>query len=423
MTNRPNIYSKLGIRRAINCFWPGLTSFGAQIMPPEVVEAMVEASKYNVDMSELHLKAGEVIAEVMGAEAGCCCNCASAGLMMATAACMCGPDQLALSRLPDTTGVEKTEVLVQFVQVSPYESGFGNIFEKVGAKLVILGCTFGSRLGPMMRRYPPIKPAQREPYFGMIKEMEDNISDKTAAILYVTGEGFERFMVPLEPVIEVAHENGVPVIVDAALEADLRWPIKAGADIVVCSGGKYLCGPSSTGIIYGRKDFVEACELMEWNLARPMKVSKEDMVASISALKEYEKRDWSKWCSCITTREQGTKYAKYIYEKLSSPPIPNAKVELNHPTPREWWAKSPNRGLRVPPFFEKYPPIPAVRITPDKRLGMTIGEISRRLYDGDPRIGVYVEPLLGLIEIKTEMLAPGDEKIIAERVREVLTKK
>ena len=54
---------------------------------------------------------------------------------------------------------------------------------------------------------------------------------------------------------------------------------------------------------------------------------------------------------------------------------------------------------------------------------MTIGDISRRLYDGDPRIGVYVEPLLGFLEIKTEMLVPGDEKIIAERVREVLTKK
>jgi L-seryl-tRNA(Ser) seleniumtransferase len=58
---------------------------------------------------------------------------------------------------------------------------------------------------------------------------------------------------PLEDVVEVAHANSVPVIVDAAAELppteNLSRLIKTGADLVVFSGGKAIRGPQTTGIM------------------------------------------------------------------------------------------------------------------------------------------------------------------------------
>ena len=61
---------------------------------------------------------------------------------------------------------------------------------------------------------------------------------------------------PLPEVCQIAHERGVPVIVDAAAElpprANLRRFIAEGADLVVFSGGKAIGGPQASGILAGR---------------------------------------------------------------------------------------------------------------------------------------------------------------------------
>ena len=62
--------------------------------------------------------------------------------------------------------------------------------------------------------------------------------------------------------------RGIPVLVDAAAEADLGTYIADGADLVTYSGGKAIGGPTC-GFIPGRASLIEACELQDRGIARP----------------------------------------------------------------------------------------------------------------------------------------------------------
>ena len=62
------------------------------------------------------------------------------------------------------------------------------------------------------------------------------------------------------------------------------WLVR-GADLVVYSGGKFLRGPQTSGLLLGSKRLVEAA----WRnasphqaLGRPMKVSKEDVIGVLT---------------------------------------------------------------------------------------------------------------------------------------------
>src|SRR5215469_14398063 len=101
----------------------------------------------------------------------------------------------------------------------------------------------------------------------------------------------------LVEIAAVVKPRGIPIMVDAAsehLERPSPWLVR-GADLVVYSGGKFLRGPQTSGLLLGSKPLVEAA----WRnasphqaLGRPMKVSKEDVVGVLTALEYwFEERD------------------------------------------------------------------------------------------------------------------------------------
>jgi D-glucosaminate-6-phosphate ammonia-lyase len=90
--------------------------------------------------------------------------------------------------------------------------------------------------------------------------------------------------------VEVCHARGVPVIVDAASEYDLRMFLAAGADIAVYSGHKFLGGPTS-GVVAGSKELVRACYLQNRGIGRGMKVGKETIIGVSAALTAWKTRD------------------------------------------------------------------------------------------------------------------------------------
>ena len=67
----------------------------------------------------------------------------------------------------------------------------------------------------------------------------------------------------------ICRERGVPVIVDAASEYDLRGFLAKGADLVAYSAHKFLGGPTA-GIVAGRKDLVLATFLQNYGIGRGM---------------------------------------------------------------------------------------------------------------------------------------------------------
>ena len=85
------VYERLGVRRVINA-WGYNTALGASAPSQEVRDAMDEATGSYVEMRELLEKSGEIIADLLGAEAAYVTSGCYAALVLSAAACLSGKD-------------------------------------------------------------------------------------------------------------------------------------------------------------------------------------------------------------------------------------------------------------------------------------------------------------------------------------------
>jgi len=375
------VYEKLGVREVINASGT-LTTLGGSIMELETLEAMNDAAKSFVYMEELMEKAGDVIAEITGAERGLVTSGAAAALSLAAAACMTGKDLVKIAKLPDTSGM-KNEIIMQRMHRNIYD----RCLTSSGAKLVEVG--YHDRAS--------------------VWEIGASINERTAAIAYFVYDP-QPGVVLLEEVIRIAKKNNVPVIVDAAAELppveNLGKFIAMGADLVAFSGGKDIGGPNDSGILCGRKDLVEAARLNafpsyfgHYPIGRTMKISKEQIVGLVTALRSYVRKDhharmkrWMKMVECMAI-------------ELNTLPHVEAKVIMPE--------KGPIRPLCIPRT--------EVRLD-EKKLDMTVSEVVSLLRSGNPAIEVWTIHEQHLIQIIPQCLADGQEKIVVKKLKEVLTR-
>ncbi len=372
-----SVYEQLGVRTRINAAANG-TSSGGSIMFPEVVAAMQEAGRSYVSIPELLEKAGNRIAELVGVEACYISNGAAAGVVLSVAACMTGKSEARAHQLPGTLGM-KDEVVVQRMQINFYEL----MIRLAGAKIVEVG--LANRVYPW--------------------HLEGALNQQTAAIVHFPAYSPPTDL-PIDQVIQMAHENGVPVIVDAAAEfppfSFLSRFWKMGADLTVFSGGKGLRGPQSSGLILGCKDLVESCVVNaspNHGVGRPMKVGKEEIAGLLTAVElwsnsEFEKKMFDRW----------QKSAAYMIDVLSE--IPGVRT-YQGPSP------SSSTGLAVQPDG-----LPLAHVEWDTdRVAKTIEQVMQDLTDGDPSITVSAKPRGILLNPST--LEPGEERIVTDRVSQV----
>ncbi|MHB2165595.1 aminotransferase class V-fold PLP-dependent enzyme [Alsobacter sp. R-9] len=262
-----DIRAQLGLRPIINVSGT-MTSLGASIVPPSVVEAVTAVLPQFVEIDDLQKKASKVIARLCGTEAGFVTASCSAAISVAVAGAMTGSDLLAIERLPDTTGL-KNEVLIMTGHMVSYGAPVAQGIALTGAKVVPVG------QATQARRY----------------QLEGSIGPATAAAVYVVSHHTVQFgQIPLDEFCEICHAHGVPVIVDAASEYDLKGFLAQGADLALYSSHKFLGGPTG-GIVAGRKELVRAAYLQNGGIGRGMKVGKEGMVGTIAALEAWETRD------------------------------------------------------------------------------------------------------------------------------------
>lgn len=368
-----SIYDDLGLKPIINAN-ATLTKLGGSVMPPEVVDAMVEASKSFVDLHELQQKVGERIAEMTQNEAAFVTSGAAAGLALATAACMTGTDPAAIAQLPNTDRLPKNEVIVH----KSHRNGYDHGVRMVGAKLVEIG--YGQSTAEW--------------------ELEAAINEKTAAIFWFQGTMAGHGDIPIERVIEIGNQHHVPVVIDGAAQVPptdnlWRWT-QMGAALAVFSGGKDLRGPQPTGLILGRKDLIEAVRLNSspnHAFGRPMKVGKEEMVGLMKAVELYLQIDQEARLSqdeetvmgwCLELNKLNGVHAERSFPNEAGQPLPRAKVTID----TEW-------------------------------AGISRDQVIDKLLSGEPSISVAAAGSDG-IYLNPMTLADGEEQVVVERLLEIL---
>jgi D-glucosaminate-6-phosphate ammonia-lyase len=262
-----DIRTRLGLRPVINASGT-MTSLGASIVSPEVVEAASAILGEFVEIDDLQRKASTAIARLCQAEAGFVTASCSAGITLGVAGAMTGSDLAAVERLPDTTGL-KSEVVILAGHMVSYGAPVEQAIRLAGARVVAVGQATSAH----------------------VYQLAGAIGERTAAAIYVVSHHTVQYgMPPLAEFAEIAHARGVPVIVDAASEYDLGGMIAAGADLALYSSHKFLGGPTG-GIVAGRRDLVRAAFLQNGGIGRGMKIGKEGIAGTIAALEAWERRD------------------------------------------------------------------------------------------------------------------------------------
>ena len=290
------LLTQLGLRPVINV-GGSISRIGGTALAPEVAEAMTAASRSFIPLVELQAWASDTIAEATGAEAGCVASGAAACLFLASAACLARLDPAVMDRLPDTNGIAN-EIAVHRAHRNPYD----HALRAAGARFVEFG--YLGPANPGTRRW----------------QLESVLSDRTVAVFYPGAK--TAGVLPLRDVASIAHERGLPVIVDAAEMVppadNLRRFIDEGADLVAYSGGKAVGGPAASGFLAGRRDLIWSAtaqqqdmfvRLTSWPgpqggdsrdalpdppqqaIGRIVKVGREEVVGLVVALRRYLARD------------------------------------------------------------------------------------------------------------------------------------
>jgi L-seryl-tRNA(Ser) seleniumtransferase len=357
---------ELGVRPIINAAGT-YTMFTASLMPPEVQEAWLYASKQYVRLNELHDAVGKRIAQLVGSEGAMVTAGAASALTLGTAACLTGTNQELVRRLPDTTGM-KSEVIIQ----KKHRFGYDHAIRNCGIKM--------------------IEVESRE-------ELERTISPRTAMMMFLNSNN-NAGPIKDEEFVALGKKHSVPTFNDCAADAppldNLSKYIKMGFDIVTFSGGKGIRGPQSAGLLLGRKDLIDAARLNgppnSDTIGRGMKVNKEELIAMMVAVEVFTKRDhqadWKEW----------EKRCKTIGDSLAS--VSTVKTEVY-----------------VPEIANH---VPHLRITWDPQVvKMSPSEVAKKLREGEPSIEV-VPGSREALSVGVWMMQPGDTQVVARRIREVL---
>ncbi len=363
-----DLYAELGVSRVLNAATT-YTALGGTTLPPEVVEAMTSASTSCVDMYELHLAAGRHLARLTRNDAGLVTSGCAAAIVLAVLACITGGTPEQISRLP-YGDVPRRRVVMHRAHRIPYDRAI----ELAGGHIV--------EVGNVLQTFD--------------WELRAAIDDETACVFWVAGSHLPQTTLSLEATIAIAHERGIPVIVDAAAQlppVSNLWDftVNRGADVVVFSGGKALRGPQASGLMLGRADLIEAARLNAapfQRLARSMKVGKEEVAGLLAAVERYLDLD----------HEELARYHRGVVQEWS-----------------EQLATLTGVTVEIEDTNEAGQPVPRLALTLPSVDAAT--QMAERLYAAAPsRVAVVHQA--ATLYLSPDCLTPGDEAEVTRRVLE-----
>jgi L-seryl-tRNA(Ser) seleniumtransferase len=293
---------------------------------------------------------------------------AASALTLGTAAVLTGKDQQKMVDLPNLAGM-KSEVIIQ----KAHRFGYDHAVRNCGVRLVEVETP---------------------------DELERAVNDKTAMMLFYNAAA-PPGPISDEEFVRLGKKHGIPTFNDAAADVppvENFWKYTGmGFDLVAFSGGKGVRGPQSAGLLLGRKDLIEAARLQAPpngnTVGRGMKVNKEEMLGMLVALEMFVKKDHA-----VEGREFERR-AELI--RASAMAVPGVKAEVF-----------------VPPVSNH---VPHIRISWDGGDEAAAAGVVKAMKDGEPSVVIRNEK--DALVVGVWMMQPGEDKIVARRLRQVLEKK
>ncbi|WP_221395162.1 aminotransferase class V-fold PLP-dependent enzyme [Dyadobacter sp. NIV53] len=365
-----NIAKELGIRTFINAAGT-YTAMTGSLMQDEVVETIQGAAKDFMMLDEVQTKVGEKIAVMTHAEAAVVTAGCFSALTLGLAGVLTGMDQQKVEALPHLEGTGmKSEVIIQ----KGHNIGYSHALTNTGCKIV------------------QVETAE---------ELEKAINDKTALLWFLHIQS-DKGLIKHEQWVEIAKKHAIPTMIDMAADVppvENLWKFNdMGFDIVCVSGGKAMRGPQSAGILMGKKSIIEAARLSMpprgSTIGRGMKVNKEEILGMYVALEKFvnmdHKKEWKMW-------EDRTALIGNAAKSVSGVNVETFAPELGNHTP-------------------------TLRISWDAaKVSLVVKVLQENLRNGNPSIEIMPGEN-NTLTITTWMLKPGEEKIVAARLKEELLK-
>ena len=373
-TRMETLYQRLGVAPIINAAG-SITRLGGTRTRPETLELMSRAARVMVNIDDLNRAAGREVARLVGAEAGFVCSGAAGGLVLQAAACIAGNDPAKMRQLPNTDGL-KNEIVIHTMHRFPYDQAY----RAAGAKMV--------EFGDYLYAHP--------------WQLEGAINERTAAVAYLCAPFSSNRVMPLEQVCDIAHAHELPVIVDAASmlppRENLYRFLRAGADMVVYSGGKGVRGPQGSGILVGRSDLIEAAATQASPaqfLGRGMKVAKEEVIGLVASLAAFVEEDEEAEMAAYRAMVQ------HVVDALVE--IPGLRVTLEHD----------KDNYLIPHAVIKFT---------DEWRGPSRDDIASAMERGNPQVYLHQLGGPGQLAVDPLNLAEDEIEVVIRRLREELTK-
>lgn len=366
-----DLFKELGVTPVINA-GVTMTFLSGSLMMPEVLDAINSTAHDFANMYELQDKVGAKMAEMLQCEAAMVTSGAACAILLGTAAAITGTDPVKMKLIPNLPG-ERPEVIMQ----KSHRYLFDQAVTTTGAKIIEIE-------GP--------------------DEMEKAFNPNTVMTLFFNAAG--NSSVTHEDFIAISKRHKIPSFIDAAADVppveNLFKFQKMGFDLITFSGGKMIRGPQSAGLLFGRKDLIEAAKLNhsphEAPIGRPMKVNKEEMFGMYAALKSYLERDhkkeWKDWLDRISR----------IQSMVES--VPGVKGEVH---------VDPGPANAFPSLHLSWD---------EQKVKISPKDVQEALKKGSPSI---VTNLAGqgdkrMLSVGVVLLKPEQVKIVGRRVEEILRK-
>ena len=363
-----DLFKELGIRTFINAR-ATLTLMTGSLMQDEVIEAINNSSKRYCMLDELQDKVGAKIAELCHAEAATVTSGAFSAIMLGTAGVLSGNDPAKAAMIPHLEGSGmKTEVILQ----KGHNIGYYQAIKNCGVTMV---------------------------WVETREDLDRAINSKTAMMAFMncnTNAG----QIKHKEWLEVAKKNNIPALIDIAADVppiENFWKFNdMGFDLVCLSGGKAIRGPQSSGVLMGRKDLIAAARINASprgsTIGRGHKVNKEEILGLYVAIEKFIRtgdEEWKFWLKQIAHIENAVKNIKSVKTRVFVPELANS---------------TPNLEISWDPAI----------------LAVTGKEIQERLSKGEP--GIELNAGKNNISLVTFIMVPGEEKIVAARIKEELSK-